>query len=104
MHPKTFLIVGSLVSIIGVALGMFFKTLCGIDEEQQDWPRLCFLIFFFIWAIIGYVLCGGIYSFQSCHKQSIGKMVIAWSIVKNIEFCCGSLDIIVNMYKFHFMN
>lgn len=104
MHPKTWLMVAGLTSIIAVGLGMILKVICGIDEENQDWPRLCVLMFFFIWAIIGYVISGQIYSFDSCHKQSIGKMCIAWSIVKNIEFCCGSLDIVVNMYKFHFMN
>ena len=56
MHPKTWLKVAGLSSIIGVGLGMLFKTLCGIDEEKQDWPRLCLLIFFFVWAIIGYVI------------------------------------------------
>ena len=104
LNPKTWLMVAGLSSIIGVGLGMLFKTLCGIDEEKQDWPRLCLLIFFFVWAIIGYVIAGQIHSYDSCHQQSVGKMTIAWSIVKNIEFCCGSLDIVVNAYKFHFMN
>jgi len=104
MHPKTFLTVGPLVSIIGVSLGMLFKALCGIDEEKQDWPRLCFLLFFGVWCIIGYVLCGQIYDIEACQKQSVGKMTIAWSVVKMLECCCGSLDILVNAYKFHFMN
>ena len=101
LHPSTFLMVGGLASIIGIGLGMLFKTVWDIDEERQDVPRLCLLVFFCVWAIMGYVLTAQIGDIESCNGQSIGKMTIAWSVVKNIEFCCGSLDIVVNIYRFH---
>eukprot|EP01084_Bolivina_argentea_P131381 231905_1 len=89
IHPETYLIVGALVSIISVGVGMMFKTLCGVDEERQDVPRLFVLCFFFVWAIIGYVIAAEIRTIPQCHQQSITKMILAWSIVKNVEFCCG---------------
>merc|ERR1711971_162738 len=101
LNPSTFLMVAGLSSIIGLALGMLLKTVWDIDEEKQDVPRLCLLMFFFVWAIIGYVLTAQIGEFDSCSGQSIGKMTVAWSVVKNIEFCCGSIDIVVNIYRFH---
>ena len=101
LHPATFLEVGALSSLIGVALGMCFKTLCGVDEQQQDGPRLCLLLFFMIWTIIGFVLTANIGAISECDHQGIGKMVIAWSVVKFIEALCGSIDIVVNLYMFY---
>lgn len=100
LHPATFLKVGALSSLIGLGLGMCFKTLCGVDEHAQDGPRLCLLIFFMVWAIMGCVLTADIGSISDCDHQGIGKMTVAWSVVKMIESCCGSMDIIVNAFMF----
>eukprot|EP00485_Elphidium_margaritaceum_P007159 CAMPEP_0202709172 /NCGR_PEP_ID=MMETSP1385-20130828/21299_1 /ASSEMBLY_ACC=CAM_ASM_000861 /TAXON_ID=933848 /ORGANISM="Elphidium margaritaceum" /LENGTH=341 /DNA_ID=CAMNT_0049368345 /DNA_START=1 /DNA_END=1023 /DNA_ORIENTATION=+ len=78
IHPRTFLIVGATVSLVSICLGMCFKALFGVDEEQQDWPRLCVLIFYFSWCVAGYVLCAQIYDIAECHGQSVGKICIAW--------------------------
>jgi len=100
LHPATFLEVGALSSLIGVGLGMCFKTLCGVDESQQDAPRLCLLIFFMVWTIMGYVVTADIRAIPQCDGQGIGKMTVSWSVVKMIEACCGSMDIVINAVMF----
>merc|ERR1711971_1172831 len=91
VHPATFLKVAGFASIGGIALGIFGKTACSIDETKQDVPRMCFLCFFVVWGVIGFVTVADLASVTECDGQSVGKMIIAWSVVKTIECCCGSM-------------
>ncbi len=100
LDPAAFLEVGALSSLIGLGLGMCFKTLCGVDEQAQDGPRLCLLLFFMVWAITGCVLSADIAAIAECRHQGIGKMTVAWSVVKMVESCCGSMDIVINAIMF----